>query len=195
MNRTAVCVTLSLCVSNPPRSAAYSAPPAPPPGLAVAPKMWKKTEQSRSAYSMPGAYRPMVLRPALESWARMQYDDVTLPLTLSDSDALAGKAAPVSLPEGKLAALKLVFTLPSGTYATMCLRELTKQSTHLSTQQKLNDAANAKVVGTPAAAEEEAPAPAPAPAAVPVPAPAPVPEVVAAAPVAAPAAAAAGEEK
>ena len=143
--------------------------------------MWKKSEQSRSAYSMPGAYRPMVLRPALDSWERMQYNDVTLPLTLSDSDAVGGKAPPVSLPEGKLAALKLVFTLPSGTYATMCLRELTKQSTHLSTQQKLNDAANAKVVGAPAAEEAAAAAVAPAAAA-------------AAAPVVAPAAAASGGE-
>jgi len=124
--------------------------------FAADPEQWKKVEKSETAYTLPGAYRPMIRHIVLESWSRMQYNDGTLPLTLSDAEALSGKEAPASLPEGKLAALKLAFTLPSGTYATMCLRELTKQSTHLSTQQKLNAAsASAEVKVAVAAAPVE----------------------------------------
>ena len=54
---------------------------------------------------------------------------------------LRGEPEPEGVPGGALTAARLEFTLPSSTYATMCLRELTKQSTERGHQMQLNSAA------------------------------------------------------
>lgn len=44
-----------------------------------------------------------------------------------------------SIPDGKYQAIRIKFNLPKSSYATMCVRELTKNSTSLEFQRKLND--------------------------------------------------------
>jgi len=63
------------------------------------------------------------------------------------------------MPEGQRVAVVLSFTLPSSTYATMLLRELTKQSTDIESQKQLNLQPAAEPADEPA---EETPAEAPA---------------------------------
>lgn len=68
----------------------------------------------------------------------MRYNDVTLPLTLSDLDVLEGKLPPKSIEDGSRIALKIEFSLPSSTYATMVLREILKTETSSHYQSLLN---------------------------------------------------------
>lgn len=73
------------------------------------------------------------------SWTHLRYDDPNIPLTQSDEDALLGleSLAPLAATTscdsqgegGAFAALRLNLTLGTSSYATMALRELTKQDT------------------------------------------------------------------
>lgn len=49
---------------------------------------------------------------------------------------------PESEPDGKYQAIRVKFNLPKSSYATMCVRELTKNSTSFAHQVKLNQLAN-----------------------------------------------------
>ena len=127
--------------------------------------------------ALPGAYRRLIGQPQHTEWEVLRYDDASLPLAATDLTDLRGEAAPKGTPDGKRTAVRLSFTLLPSSYATMCLRELTKQSTELGHQLALGVAAD-----TAAAA---APAPAAAPDAASAVA-APCPAAAAAAPPAAP---------
>ena len=88
--------------------------------------------------SLPGSYRRLLQRPQQMKWRILKYTDPNLPLAVTDLMTLRGEPEPEGTPGGTRTAVRLEFTLPSSTYATMCLRELTKQSTELSHQKKLN---------------------------------------------------------
>ncbi|XP_077981805.1 pseudouridylate synthase 7 homolog [Glandiceps talaboti] len=88
-------------------------------------------------YSLVGSYRKIVGKPEQCTWNIYVYNDETIPLTLSDLDLLEDKPPPVSIPDGKLKALKLEFTLPTSCYATMAIREIMKQDTSKSHQCSL----------------------------------------------------------
>ena len=62
--------------------------------------------------------------------------------------------SPPSLPQSQLKALKLQFTLPPGTYATMLLRELTKESTETQFQANLTKLSGAAFSAAPSADSE-----------------------------------------
>ena len=47
-------------------------------------------------YSLPGAYRRMVIKPTDVKWKVYMYDDVTKELTLSDLDMIHKKEEPQS---------------------------------------------------------------------------------------------------
>jgi hypothetical protein len=49
---------------------------------------------------MPGEQRHLLVSPGDVTWSVTRYDDVTLPLTLSDLDRLEGKELPLS-PQGQ----------------------------------------------------------------------------------------------
>ncbi|XP_013787304.1 pseudouridylate synthase 7 homolog [Limulus polyphemus] len=86
--------------------------------------------QSRvKSYSLGGSYRHLLVRPQLMSWAILRYDDIKEPLVLSDLDVVQGVQLPSVLTSGKLKALKLEFSLPSSSYATMAIREILKMDT------------------------------------------------------------------
>lgn len=90
----------------------------------------------------------------------MQYDDVTVPLALTDCDILNNKPPPQSIEGmkgagwqlstrlnaagspppagGQFKAIRIHFSLPSASYATMAVRELTKMETSSHYQTQLN---------------------------------------------------------
>ena len=100
---------------------------------------------STSAFDHPirslavrGSYRSLLVRPQHLRWNLMRYDDPTIPLALTDLDISRGLAEPEGVPSGRRLAVRLEFTLPPSSYATMCVRELTKQSSNAAHQRTLN---------------------------------------------------------
>uniref|UniRef100_A0A8C6WE08 Pseudouridylate synthase 7 homolog n=1 Tax=Neogobius melanostomus TaxID=47308 RepID=A0A8C6WE08_9GOBI len=89
-------------------------------------------------YSLAGAYRRVVIRPSDVSWEVIQYDDPRNPLVHTDIEKLENKPAPVFSTEGKYRALRMEFSLPSSTYATMAIREILKLDTSIKKQTQLN---------------------------------------------------------
>nr|KAG5701897.1 hypothetical protein BaRGS_014962 [Batillaria attramentaria] len=97
-------------------------------------------QRKQKDFSLPGAYRTVVVHPRDMEWQTFQYDDYTIPLALSDLERLNKEPEPVSLPDGKLRAVSVTFTLPSSSYATMALREVLKADTSPAHQTSLNTA-------------------------------------------------------
>uniref|UniRef100_A0A5F9D8K8 Pseudouridylate synthase 7 homolog n=1 Tax=Oryctolagus cuniculus TaxID=9986 RepID=A0A5F9D8K8_RABIT len=89
-------------------------------------------------YSLSGAYRKIIIRPQNVSWEVVTYDDPKIPLFNTDVDNLEGKPPPVFASEGKYRALKMDFSLPPSTYATMAIREVLKMDTSIKKQTQLN---------------------------------------------------------
>ncbi|KAJ8262347.1 hypothetical protein GJAV_G00165410 [Gymnothorax javanicus] len=89
-------------------------------------------------YSLAGAYRRIIIRPKDVSWELINYDDPRIPLVHTDLEKLENKPAPIFLKEGRYRALKMEFSLPSSTYATMAIREVLKMDTSIKNQTQLN---------------------------------------------------------
>ncbi|XP_016060242.1 PREDICTED: pseudouridylate synthase 7 homolog isoform X2 [Miniopterus natalensis] len=89
-------------------------------------------------YSLSGAYRKIIIRPQNVSWEVVAYDDPKIPLFNTDVDNLEGKPPPVFASEGRYRALKMDFSLPPSTYATMAIREVLKMDTSIKNQTQLN---------------------------------------------------------
>ncbi|KAM5170215.1 pseudouridylate synthase 7 homolog isoform 1-T2 [Mantella aurantiaca] len=89
-------------------------------------------------YSLAGAYRKILIRPQDVSWETVLYDDPKIPLVGTDLEKLEGKPLPVFNKDGKYRALKMEFSLPPSTYATMAIREVLKMDTSIKNQTQLN---------------------------------------------------------
>ncbi|XP_060100697.1 pseudouridylate synthase 7 homolog isoform X2 [Heteronotia binoei] len=89
-------------------------------------------------YSLSGAYRKIIIRPQSVTWEMVAYDDPKIPLFNTDLDKLEGKPPAVIATEGKYKALKIEFSLPPSTYATMAIREVLKMDTSIKNQTQLN---------------------------------------------------------
>nr|XP_040017540.1 pseudouridylate synthase 7 homolog isoform X2 [Gasterosteus aculeatus aculeatus] len=89
-------------------------------------------------YSLAGAYRRIIIRPSEVTWEIVQYDDPKISLVHSDFEKLENKPAPVFNKEGKYRALRMEFSLPPSTYATMAIREVLKLDTSIKKQTQLN---------------------------------------------------------
>lgn len=64
------------------------------------------------------------------SWSHIRYTDPDLPLSQCDEDRILGLNIPAADdPNGKFGALKIEWTLGTSCYATMALREITRQET------------------------------------------------------------------
>lgn len=85
-----------------------------------------------------GVYRHVTFRPRDLEFEILKYDDPSAELASTDLEALEGKSLVHATTEGKYMALKLMFTLPPSTYATMLIRELTKMSTEVEHAKKLS---------------------------------------------------------
>ncbi len=86
-------------------------------------------------FALCGSYRKIVSVPGDFRSEVFRYDDPTIPLAVTDADRIENKPPPQSIPTGKHVAAVLSFSLPASTYATMLIRELTKQSTAVSVQR------------------------------------------------------------
>ncbi|KAJ4761864.1 Pseudouridylate synthase 7-like protein [Rhynchospora pubera] len=102
-----------------------------------------------SITSMTGGYRRVYQRPVDYTWEMIKYKNDNESLAQTDLDIITGKVAEAEkkdestvvegshiVPKEKLA-LKLGFTLPPSSYATMAIRELLKSSS-LAASQKIN---------------------------------------------------------
>ncbi|XP_054633739.1 pseudouridylate synthase 7 homolog isoform X2 [Dunckerocampus dactyliophorus] len=89
-------------------------------------------------YSLAGAYRRVLIRPSDVSWEVIQYDDPKISLVHTDFEKMEKKPAPVFNKEGKYRALRLEFSLPPSSYATMAIREVLKLDTSIKKQTQLN---------------------------------------------------------
>nr|XP_057932534.1 pseudouridylate synthase 7 homolog isoform X1 [Doryrhamphus excisus] len=89
-------------------------------------------------YSLAGAYRRVLIRPSDVNWEVIQYDDPKISLVHTDFEKMENKPAPVFNKEGKYRALRLEFSLPPSTYATMAIREVLKLDTSIKKQTQLN---------------------------------------------------------
>ncbi|CEP03890.1 unnamed protein product (mitochondrion) [Plasmodiophora brassicae] len=78
-------------------------------------------------FSACGAYRHVVVKPTDMNWDVVRYDDKTAPLLLTDMDRMRGAGVPESVPDGAHVAIRLEFSLPSSSYATVFLREVMKR--------------------------------------------------------------------
>ncbi|KAG7671010.1 hypothetical protein Ndes2437A_g04655 [Nannochloris sp. 'desiccata'] len=78
---------------------------------------------------MPGGYRHVLFKPTDLEYSVLRYDNKETGLAQTDADVLNGSSKLVLPENGKYLALKLSFSLPSSTYATMLIRELTKMPT------------------------------------------------------------------
>uniref|UniRef100_A0AAJ7TWR6 Pseudouridylate synthase 7 homolog n=1 Tax=Petromyzon marinus TaxID=7757 RepID=A0AAJ7TWR6_PETMA len=89
-------------------------------------------------YSLSGAYRKVIVRPRGMTWELCRYDDSTVPLIATDLDLLEGRSPAPAQPEGRYRALKMEFSLPPSSYATMAVREVLKMDTSIRSQSALN---------------------------------------------------------
>ncbi|XP_062928239.1 pseudouridylate synthase 7 homolog [Mobula hypostoma] len=89
-------------------------------------------------YSLSGAYRKIIIRPQNVTWEILVYDDKKIPLVQTDVEKLEGVPLPESSKDGKFKALKMDFSLPPSTYATMAIREVLKMDTSIKNQTQLN---------------------------------------------------------
>jgi len=93
-------------------------------------------------FSLVGGYRKLVGTPKDFEWSLLRYNDRQQQLVLTDWDVLQGKPPVESTPDGRLRALRVSFTLPPSSYATMVLRELFKTETSSAFQANLSKSIN-----------------------------------------------------
>ncbi|ORY23532.1 pseudouridine synthase [Naematelia encephala] len=90
----------------------------------------QRMRRDQRDYSLPGSYRRMINHPTHVSWKHTLYTDPDLALVQTDEDKILGLNPPVeSDPNGKFRALSIELTLGSSAYATMALREVTRDET------------------------------------------------------------------
>nr|XP_002741613.2 PREDICTED: pseudouridylate synthase 7 homolog [Saccoglossus kowalevskii] len=89
-------------------------------------------------YSLTGNYRKIIVKSTDSDWSIIRYDDLTIPLALSDLNKLEDSTLSVFFTDGKFKAVKVEFSLPSSSYATMAIREIIKCDTSVAFQRSLN---------------------------------------------------------
>ncbi|WVW81470.1 hypothetical protein I302_103464 [Kwoniella bestiolae CBS 10118] len=92
-----------------------------------------KMRRDQRDFSLPGSYRRMIIRPVSLEWRHLSYTDPDISLVQSDEDRILGVNPPPEdlgeTAEGRFRALKIELELGSATYATMVLREITREET------------------------------------------------------------------
>ncbi|CDQ75881.1 unnamed protein product [Oncorhynchus mykiss] len=89
-------------------------------------------------YSLAGAYRRILIKPSDVSWEVINYDDPRISLVHTDVEKLEDQPPQIFNKEGKYRALRMEFSLPPSTYATMAIREVLKMDTSIKNQTQLN---------------------------------------------------------
>ncbi|XP_072025722.1 pseudouridylate synthase 7 homolog isoform X2 [Amphiura filiformis] len=88
-------------------------------------------------YSLLGDYRKILVKPKNVTWSIQKYSNYKLHLTQTDLDKLEGTEVPEQT-DCTEQAVKMEFSLPSSTYATMAIREILKIDTSSVHQATLN---------------------------------------------------------
>lgn len=91
-------------------------------------------------YSLGGSYRKILQLPKNLSWSVVRYTDPDVALAQADEDKLLGFDPPVIVEDGKFLALQIEIQLEAAAYATMALRQVTKQETGSRFQADLTQA-------------------------------------------------------
>lgn len=110
----------------------------------------EKLKNNVKTYSLPGAYRKMLVKPGKMTWEFKTYDSPIENLIETSFEKVA------ACDNGQFKALVLDFQLPSSCYATMFLREILRNDTSASNQSYLeaqemskhNDQVESKRVGS-----------------------------------------------
>lgn len=89
-------------------------------------------------YSLSGNYRRIFSKPSNLSWEVVKYNDGDQQLALTDLDRLNHRTLEAT-PAGQFTALQIRMSLSTAQYATMALREVTKEETSSSAQAALTD--------------------------------------------------------
>lgn len=72
----------------------------------------------------------MIRQPKNVAWRAIRYTDPEVALTQSDEDKILGQNPPAEDdPDGKFTAVQVEFELSASVYATMALREVTREET------------------------------------------------------------------
>jgi tRNA pseudouridine13 synthase len=88
-------------------------------------------KRKQKDFSLPGSYRKVLVRPKDYEFKLVRYDDPDQEINITEEP---------NLRDGKYLALILQFTLPTSSYATMCLREVLKSDTSSVYHQELSRA-------------------------------------------------------
>ncbi|BET00823.1 tRNA pseudouridine synthase D [Nesidiocoris tenuis] len=99
---------------------------------------------SKKVFSLFGTYRKVIARPENMTFSIVKYDNPDEDLIVSDLDEMRGKMALDNNKNGKNKAVILDFSLEPCVYATMFLREVTKNETSASFHAKLSEEAHVK---------------------------------------------------
>ncbi len=88
--------------------------------------------RGQKEFCLRGEYRKLITKVSDLEWEIYRYENDTEQLSTTDFDQIDGKSFPnmddIDRVKGSKTALVLNFSLPSSSYATMLLRELTRQS-------------------------------------------------------------------
>eukprot|EP01114_Cavostelium_apophysatum_P021350 TRINITY_DN7428_c0_g1_i3.p1 TRINITY_DN7428_c0_g1~~TRINITY_DN7428_c0_g1_i3.p1 ORF type:complete len:653 (+),score=176.67 TRINITY_DN7428_c0_g1_i3:101-2059(+) len=86
-------------------------------------------KQNNWETSLPGGYRKIIQKPGSMTWEFISHDEENAEFNATDLAKLEGtfkEPTKLTFGSGKFNALNVTFVLPPSSYATMCLRELTK---------------------------------------------------------------------
>ncbi|XP_065201839.1 pseudouridylate synthase 7 homolog isoform X2 [Planococcus citri] len=89
------------------------------------------------AFSLSGDYRKMIVIAKNVQWKSVYYNNINADLIATDYQRMKQSDSIENLDAGNFKAVILEFSLPSSTYATMALREITKMDTSASFQASL----------------------------------------------------------
>eukprot|EP01133_Synstelium_polycarpum_P014169 gene14169-16701_t len=101
-------------------------------------------------YHIKGTYRKLLSRASDVEYKVLRYNSLTISLVHTDYDRLKGKPEPQDVPDGQYRALRISFSLPSSSYATMAYRELLKQSTEVISQISFDEKPEKEAIVVPA---------------------------------------------
>lgn len=104
----------------------------------------EKLMQKNKLFSLKGAYRTIVSKAEDIVWSIIKHNDLDDDLLLSDIEVMENKRSFTSVPDGSFKSLSIEFSLLPSNYATMVVREMTKQDTSSHVQASLCKISNNK---------------------------------------------------
>lgn len=115
----------------------------------------EKLSKKNKLFSLKGTYRCIVSKAEDLVWATINHNDLNDDLLLSDIEVLENKQPFISVLDGSFKSLSIEFSLRPSNYATMVVRQITKQDTSSHTQASLCKISNNNKRDTPSTKEEE----------------------------------------